>query len=57
MYLIGYQLNKQKKEPIMSKKLAEMVRVYLASIQNVAMGSRHIIDARLQYENHILTTK
>ncbi len=41
----------------MAKKLAEMVLAYLTCIQNIAMGSRQIIGDRLQYENHILTTK
>ena len=40
----------------MSKQLAEMVHIYLTCIQNIAMGSSHIIGVRLQYENHILKT-
>ncbi|MDO6498764.1 hypothetical protein [Photobacterium sanguinicancri] len=41
----------------MPQKLANMVIAYLASIQAIALGARHIIDVRCWHEKHSLATK
>ena len=39
----------------MSKKLANMVIAYLASIQSIALGTRHIIEVRCWHEKNSLS--
>ena len=45
------------KERIMSKKLANMVTAYLAAIQDIALGTRHIIEVRYWHKKHSLSTR